>query len=128
MGSDPQRPALRRSCAAHGHSGVISAALVTRYHQREKIIAISGQDPLHVQRSDRIKHKKLTHLGIRQVADSFADVQDGILKIFGPHHSLAVTSLQIPKLVDVVTDRECVDIVVRKQDAAAACNLFGREV
>jgi hypothetical protein len=80
-----------------------------------------------VQRSDRIKRKKLTHLGIGQVADSFTDVQDGIFKIFEPHHSLAVTSLQISKLVDVVTDRGCVDIVVRKQDAAA-CNLFGREV
>src|ERR1019366_974564 len=59
-----------------------------------------------VQRPYRIKHKKLTHLGIGQVADSFADVQDGILKVFGPDHRLAVTSLQVPKLVDVVTDRE----------------------
>jgi hypothetical protein len=81
-----------------------------------------------VQRSDRIKHKKLTHLGIGQVADGFADVQHGILKIFGPHHRLAVTSLQIPKLVDVVMDRERFDIVARKQDAAAACDLLGREV
>lgn len=76
----------------------------------------------------RIEHKKLTHLGIGQVADGFADVQDGILKIFGPHHRLAITPFHIPKLVDVVTNRECLDIVVRKQDAAAAGNLLGREV
>ena len=81
-----------------------------------------------VQRPYRVKHKKLTHLGIGQVADSFADVQDSVLKVFGPDHRLAVTPLQVPKLVDVVTNRECLDIVVCKQDAAAACNLLRREV
>lgn len=68
----------------------------------------------------RIKDKELTHLRIGQVAEGFADVQDGILKVFGPHHRFAIAPLQILELVDVVTNRERFDIVVGQQDAADA--------
>jgi len=77
--------------------------------------------PFVVQRSYRVEHDECPTWHPAS-CDGFADVSNGILKIFGPHHSLAFTSLQVPKLVDVVTTESVLRLLVCKEDAAAACN------